>query len=398
MTLRPIVVGAALVAAIGACDQQLTVPGQCPEFCPGGNSQVAEIVIPVTLDSDTTFVGYVGNLEVPALLVSEGIEPGEARAWYQFPSRPDTVLVDEWLPYTIDSVAFSFPMVGLDTLRDDLRLILHRVPITLDTTVTFEEMEALLTDESVVDTVALADTLRAGQVARFVLSGDVLSRLEFPADDSGFLGLGIRLVPGTGSGVRLGSLGGSAPPVWTTYARVEVSDTARQRQSLSFGADQNGYIMARPPITDPDALWLGGLPSARSVLRFELPLNIRDSALILRATLELVPASPFAGIPGDPGILQVRGVLRDLGGKSTPTFTAVGARELPSSGSETISVEVQSVVELWRGANGLPQMLYLNMLFDGGSFDRPLFRSTRSGMGAPQLRIDYLVPGRTEQP
>ena len=76
---------------VAGCEEELTVPGRCPELCPGGQPTVFDTVIPALEASDTTFFGYSGHLGITSLLVSNGLEAGEARAWVRFPERSDSI-------------------------------------------------------------------------------------------------------------------------------------------------------------------------------------------------------------------------------------------------------------------------------------------------------------------
>ena len=69
-------------------------------------------------------------------------------------------------------------------------------------------------------------------------------------------------------------------------------------------------------MADPSLLAIGGAPSARSLIRFPWPPFLRDSAQLMRVTLELVPTAPFTGLKGDTAFVQARPLLADFGGKS----------------------------------------------------------------------------------
>ena len=81
------------VLVVAGCTEELTVPGQCPELCPGGQPVVLDTILLATEGSDTAFFGYSDRATISSLLVSDSIAAGEARSWVRFPQRSDSVTV-----------------------------------------------------------------------------------------------------------------------------------------------------------------------------------------------------------------------------------------------------------------------------------------------------------------
>jgi hypothetical protein len=155
------------------------------------------------------------------------------------------------------------------------------------------------------------------------------------------------------------------------------------------------------PLPDDAFLTVGGEPSARALLRFNLPEDIEDSATIVRATLELVPRSPMLGLPSDPALLQAKALLADLGAKSPVTTDVrfITSDTLAVGSADTVRLDMTPIVRLWQSASERPEAVFLSLLPEGGSFTRPVFGSTRSGtVGAPRLRVTYLKPFPFENP
>jgi hypothetical protein len=132
------------------------------------------------------------------------------------------------------------------------------------------------------------------------------------------------------------------------------------------------------------------------MLRFVLPPVIRDSATIVRATLELTPVTPITGLPTDPALIQTRAVVTDVGGKSPVTVPVVGGipvipADTVESGASSVSVEVVRLIELWRNSH-LPNALVVSIAPEAGTFSRPVFYSSRAADPAvrPRLRISFL--------
>ena len=395
-------VGLTLLLLLVGCEEELTVPGRCPELCPGGQPTVFDTIIPAIDAGDSSFFGYSGHGALTALLVSDGLEAGEARAWTKFPERPDSItVVGTRYAYTVDSVVFTFFLLARDTLVDDLKLFLHRAPRTIDSLATFEDISAALVPETLIDSIMVPDSVRSGTIQVKISDSTTLANL-IPADDTGRLALAVRMNAEESTGIRLSAMGGSGGGGrFITYARIDVADTSLQRQTLALNSEDNGFALADQdePI-DPDLLYVGRVPSSRSLLRFQVPEFFNDSAVrLVRATLQLTPAEPILGLRGDPGVVDVRGTSVDIGAKSTPFFQVNGSKALPASSSDVFEIEILDVVQFWRlGEAGLAPTLVLALAPDGGSFHRPVFFSTRQALDGPRLRITYLRPSAVEQP
>ena len=394
----PAVTVAALLTA-AACQEKLATPADCPELCPGGSLTVRDTVLLPLAGQDSSYTGYVSQGAVPALLVSDGLAAGEARAFADFPRQSDSITVDGLQHvYTTDSVAITFSVIARDSAVHDLRLLLHRVSPFLDTLSTFEEVDSALTPAALVDSILVPDTLKTGPV-RLVLSGDDLAKLVPFDGDSGRIGLGLRVRGSAPTGVRLSSLSStSGLPTILTYARIDGTDTSRQHQLLTRVADTANYVINGPPPPDPGVLFLGGKTGTRTLIRFAVPASIKDSATVLRATLELTPVDTILGLPNDPGTLDFRAVLTDLGAKS-PAITSVGATLAVAAGATAVQqADVRSIVATWFTAHPPPNAIFIGLFQEGGTFTRPEFLSTGAASGGPRLRITYALPSHPGHP
>lgn len=386
----------AIAGMLVACQEELTSPVDCPELCPGNSLIVRDTTIEAVFDRDSTFTGYLKATDIPALLVSNGLAAGDARTWATFPSRSDSVTVDGLAhALTLDSAAITFHVLALDKTVSGTQLVVHRIAPLLDTNTTFAEIDAQLTPESVIGSIAVADTGNA----RLVLSGDVLQKIAVTEADSFRLGIGLRVDAPSPTGIRLASLNfDSRPPTMTLYGRIVIADTAKQRQTLTAVADSANYVIEAPPPPGQEHLFLGGKRGSRAILRFAPPAALKDSAIILRATLELTPAGPLLGLTGDPAHLEVRGVLADVGAKS-PYLTGVNASALLLADASAVqSVDIRAVVGTWFIADAPPSTLVIGINPEGGSLARPEFFSTRSPSGRPRIRITYALPSQPGHP
>ena len=403
---------ALMAGGLVGCQENLTTPGQCPDLCPGDRIVVRDTIISAAAGADSTYVGYTPRAARQVLLVSDGLAAGEYRSFVVFNKHSrDSVPVDGTnRVFEIDTVAISFLVEVRDTAVKNLHLYFYRIPIGTDTTATFDGLESLLNPANLLDSARMNDTLKTGRVEA-IFAGDRMATVLPSAEDSGRFGVGLRVRADAPTGVRIAldplQLG-SGPLFEYRGTALAVADTSKRRQRLQIRLEsvaRTGYVqnVDLAENRDPNLLYIGGPQAARSLLRFAVPAFIRDTAQIVRATLLLTPASPLAGL----GNTRVRdsvgalGVVVDLGAKSpTTTFGFVPRGGLVEGTASVASVDVYSLVANWQTAGGAPQAIFLQHSDEtlGGGFMQPVFYSTRSPIGRPQLRITYGVPTKPGQP
>src|SRR5690606_28697202 len=387
----------AAVLAVAACQEKLTAPGDCPALCPGGDLELRDTVL--TPDSANTYPlvgGYVERGIGQSILVSNGLPADDARGVIRFVPRADTVLVDgEWLPYTIDSISLFIGVAGRDTLAPGLELLVYRLPVELaDSTSSFADIQALLVDANVIHTIAVPDTLESG-VIETVYSGAELAAFDIPAADSGALGIALALNAPTTTGIRIGGIaGGTLVPRFVTHVTVDVEDEDDENQTISRAGAFTSWVSAVDRVIDFSRLEIGGAPSTRGLIVFPFAGQLRDSAGIVRATLELTPAQTIIGLANDPAVLQVRAILANFGAKSPPISTSNvqgGTAVLRAPIDTVISVDVTSIVRAWQAADSIPTALLLDLQPEAATFTHLTFESTSSPM-QPRLRVTYSLP------
>jgi hypothetical protein len=211
------------------------------------------------------------------------------------------------------------------------------------------------------------------------------------------------------TGARLGAVAAGNGGVFVTYATLDIPDTGTAKlRTLSISPTFNSSVKAVPQTDDSTLLAVGGEPSARALIRFQLPARIKDSATVVRATLELTPVSPILGLPTDAARIQARAILTDLGAKS-PAGAGVGRSGLFAppvdtidAGATTVRFEAVRLVEGWLSPTSRPSALVLSLVsnLEAASFSRPVFYSTRAADQAlwPRLRISYLLSFPFENP
>ncbi|HWB43160.1 MAG TPA: hypothetical protein VG500_18000 [Gemmatimonadales bacterium] len=392
-----------LAAAGTGCQERLTGPGECPELCPGGESPVFDLVLNPLANSDTSYTGYVARTSAGALLTSNGLPASEDRAVYRFNARADSIAVRDTLrPYTVDSALLAVNLIARDTLVNGLKLYLYRIDPAVDIDDTFESVDAQLLPAAIIDSIEVPDSVNAG-LLQTVIRGADLAKVALPVGTGGVLAIAVGMAADQPSGVRLGASAAGTGPSFISYVTLDVPDTGSVRhQSVTRAPAFNATFTRTPVVPDDAFLTIGGEPSSRALLRFDLPGPIEDSATIVRATLELVPVSPLLGLPTDPPALEARALFADLGAKSPVVTTDtrfIVADTLSIGTADTVRLDVTPIVRLWQSSTERPDAVFLRLLPEAASFTRPVFGSTRSGaVGAPRLRITYLKTFPFENP
>ncbi|MEO5826788.1 MAG: hypothetical protein ABIR59_12935 [Gemmatimonadales bacterium] len=382
----------ALVIAVSACTEKLTAPGSCPSLCPGGDVDIRDTVLTAVASGDSSFTGYQGRSDPVSLLLSDGAPYGQSRAVIRFARRGDSVLVRDTLrTFTVDSVALGVILQRRDSTVGGMVLELYRLPRSIDTLSSVAVIDAAMTPSSLLAEIPIADSDRSGEL-RVRLTAEALTKLAFLPSDTTKLQIGLRLRSNGGGAIQVGALNsGSSTPLYTTYVTANIADTTVRKQVLTRAPEFN--FTARDDFGPAPAnlLEVGGFPASRSFIRFALPPFLRDSATILRATLELTLSAPLAAIPGDTARLDARAVLVDFGAKSPVVFDRLVSTSLTRNMGSTVQVDLVGLVQLWQGSNPLPSIIRLSILQEGATFIAPLFGSTRQGI-PPRLRITYRPP------
>jgi hypothetical protein len=161
------------------------------------------------------------------------------------------------------------------------------------------------------------------------------------------------------------------------------------------------FVFDPPPTLDDSTLTVGGVPAARSVMRFTISRALRDSVSIVRATLVLVPASPIVSAPDDSMGLWVRRAIADFGAKSplaqpNPLLpadsTAINVAVVPTGVTDTVNVEITQMIRFWQADTAAPHTLVLMeaQSREGGSFASLRLFSSRVPAFRPVLHITYI--------
>ena len=382
--------------ALIACQEKLTSPGGCPELCPSDNLVIEDIVLDAQLDS--TFTGFLGAGDGSRLLLANGLGGEDYISVVRFARRSDSITVRDTIrPFAIDSVLLTVNVEGRDPAVTGLTLEVYKLPpsIALDASTTHAEVAAALLPERRIRVVPIPDDFASGPL-RMMFAGSELEEIAFAPEDDNVLRLAFRLVAPTPTGLLLASSAtGSTGPGFITFTRVALPDTTVRQPLPRIVQFQTSLDATPSPAPSPDLLTVGGAPSSRAILRFALPARIRDSAEIIRATLQLVPVAPFSGMVGDSASIDTRGVFSDLGAKSpriSSSDVLIVRQRVVAGSTDTLFLEVTPVVRLWASDPAPPAALFLALDPEAASFTLAQFGSSRTPDARPTLRITYALP------
>ena len=411
MTRRRLaLVGAVLLAA--ACVERLTAPGHCPDFCPSGQITVVDTLLTTSINRDSSYRGYVVSYQSPVMLAA--FLPGatgtlDGRPIFRFNGfgpRFPVSSVDTGQIRGADSARLQVYIVRHDTATHNLRLQFYRLPITIDTTTTFDAVAASF-NNAPFKTVNV-DTLLAQPGRKDTVTGDsvvvdtVNHRLQlslkfdtaaarYVATDSGVVAYGIRIAADTLASIAFGK--GAVGPVLQWYLRVDsLGITQVARTPGVLGPTLANFVFAPSPAPLDATLAVGGVPSARGLLRVAFPKFIRDSSHIIRGTLFLVPAVAARGAPADSFVMEARTVLADFGRKS-PIDSRLGETIVIHPGAtDTVKIEVTNMLQLWAADTTHPTVFLLRSQAEAQYFGEIRFYPSKAAAFRPTLRITYVKP------
>ena len=408
MTRRRLaLVGAVLLAA--ACVERLTAPGHCPDFCPSGQITVVDTLLTTSINRDSSYRGYVVSYQSPVMLaafLSDTTDTLDGRPIFRFngfgPRLPISS-VDTGQILGADSARLQLYIVRRDTATHNLRLQFYRLPTTIDTTTTFDAVAAAFNNAPVRPTVNV-DTLLAQPGGKDPVTGDSVvvdtvnhrwllslkfdtAAARYVGTDSGAVAYGIRIAADTLASIAFGK--GSVGPVLQWYLRVDSLGMPVARKPGILGTTLANFVFTPPTAPLDSTLAVGGVPSARSLLRVAFPKFIRDSSQIIRGTLFLVPAVAARGAPADSFVMEARTVLADFGRKSPIDARLDDPIVIHPGATDTIKIEVTNMLQLWAADTTHPTVFLLRPRAEAQYFGEIRFYPSKAAL-RPTLQITYV--------
>jgi hypothetical protein len=408
--------------AVTACSEKLEGGASCPLLCAQQSAQLTDTTIDGVV-FDTTVVGLPPiGAERLLMLASHG-DSLDARAIVRFDTIPQSFTARNSLDSVI--VRLDTAMLWVPILKPDSA---HRPsgPITI---------EAYNVDSIPADSVTLPTDTVASVIAtlfrpdRFLSSRtfapeSLLDTLKIPLPTDSVLDrikngqslrVGFRIVtsPSNGYDLQLGTTQVGAP---VTLHLVPSTDTGAAPVNVTplsktpFGqaflagplADYSIIVKGGSALSSANLIAVGGVPSRRALLRFDVPSRIVDSTTIVRASL-LLTQTPNrtlttkdsvyvfpAAVLASSSITDTRTLLQFVGAIGQFGLDSV-AMSPADSGLRTF--EIVPLVRTWRGTTNdiSPRAIALRSNGEGGSPAEINFFSSRVG-GAlrPRLRITYV--------
>ncbi len=417
-----LLLGLPLAAVVGACAEDIDTGATCPLLCPGQNVVLIDTVIEPAYTFDSTFVGFpLQGLDASILLTS----------W------PDTLDVRGVVRF--DTLVRKYIPVGGDTLvtithvdSAFLTLRITRTGLPLPFRFGIEAYDVF--DSTVADTAPAGllphyddptrllgaisfDSTTFTDSARIRIPLDTAKLREILATPERRLHVGLRLqssnpvamlvtpyLPG-GDGPRLEYRVDPDTAVAKVSALQPSSTTPRSPGLVAGDFVDFQLVASAPDHRVPGTFVAGGLPGARTYLRFDLPRWLTDSVGVIRARLELVQDPVYGPASTDTMTLVTHLVvagheLTDLRRAAT-LLTSGGIyantlRMLPSD-SGVRAIEMNTLVRLWATTNGqkpLPSAIVLRSNNEGTSAVSARFfsRTAADPTLRPRLRVTY-TPG-----
>jgi len=423
-----------LVAA--ACTEQSTSPGVCPTFCPAGSIDIHDTILAAIIERDSSFRGYVPSYQAEAMTAADVPGVVESRAFFATdtmfrrvtPKLGDTTTV----PISVDSTRVRFVIVRRPKNTTNLRLRLYQLPTTVDSTSDFASLDSYF-NGPVVDSLNVSDLLALpaigdtqtirlwGDSIRVDTAGHVLqiSRVDsslavyFNLDslqaplsdpDTGRLAFGVRVAADSLASVTLGTTesGGNAPLV-RRFFHYTIPDTVSATPDSVVHTDRalanrfDNFVFTPPTPPSDSNLAVGGVPSARSLLRVAMPAFLHDSIDVVRATLVLVPVNAVQGAPSDSFKVEAHALAADLGAKS-PLSSLAGSKIIHIGSPDTVNIELTTLVRSWSLDTTLTTAFILGQVPEATSYTEVRFYSSRAPAYRPALHVTYVKRFRFGEP
>lgn len=396
-----------VAAAVTACREDVTAPGACPEFCPAARLETRDTLLTAAISDAQSYSGYVQPHRATTLqVVSDGVRQ-VSRMLVRFRAfSPEIAEGGELVPVEqVDSFRLRLSILRRREDRTGYELEIHRLPVTIDSATSFADATPYFADSTLLATVLLpdsveGDTVGVADTVVVTLPTDAFPTLE---PDSFATAVGVALRADQAGYVDLPAVErGGTTSALTWFVKIDSSGTLvdrREARSPSFDT----YVVDSLTSAPDEALLVGGVPSARTFLRFDLPPEILRASTIVRATLLLVPAGPLVGAEGDTTTLAAFPLGIDYGPKSKPEVLPADTlgrerADLVVGTTDSIVMDVTRILLPWQSDTTVSQSLLLLLSPEGGSIAELRLASPTSPTGRPAIRITYVPFFSYEEP
>jgi hypothetical protein len=397
---------AALFISFASCSENLDSSAVCNVLCPAVGGEIQNI----TLDAvvlDTTVQALSGLGTEPALLLASRGDTLDTRVIIRYDSLPSNFTPASDTARPITSVDSAYILFTLDTLSikgpGPVTIEAYDVDTTADDSVTAAVL-ALFRPDRFISSQTFTRAQLTDSLKYFISNDTLLAKIQ----NKQRLRIGLRATGPVSSQLRLASTEGGLPPDLFFRATpdtatkplfvVPLSSTPAD-ESIAAGHLSDYTIIAKaPPAAAAQDLAAGGLPPRRVYVRFDIPLNIVDSSIVVRATLLLNQIANPSIDPTDtvkllPGLVLAGAAVRDPSKASQiETDIARDTIYLTPGGSGLTQVELANAFAIWRAQSpdSTPRAIILRSVTEGNSPLEIRFSSSEAATALrPRLRISF---------
>lgn len=387
----------ALAAAALACQDVVSAPAVCPEFCPQGQIEVRDTILPNSVEPVGSYDGYTLPHEAREIQIVGPGGPAESRALFEFAaftaaySGSDTSVKNTILQ--TDSVRITLHLSRRTSGSRGVVLAVHEIPGHLDSTTSYDQVAPYFEDSTLVTTLAVPDSLTQGTLSATAPA----SQLRHFQQDSLTVRLGIRIRSLEPAFVSLADSDSVAMARITRFVQVDSSTgTKRVTRSDSRVVFFRTFLVDPARVPVPQGLLVGGPTAARAFIKLRIPSGILDSTQVVRGTLLLPQARAGFGAPGDTFRLRAHALGADFGPKSPliaqqNDTSSAGSARIAAASTDTAAVDITNVLRAWRGNPSLPHSIMLRVVPEATSINQFEVPGPQSGV-QPVLRITYGLP------
>jgi hypothetical protein len=399
---------------VTACSEQLTAPGDCPNFCSTSALSMIDTLLPGAIAQDSSLgrpIGYVSPQSAVALL-AVSTPARESRPILRTLPVPARLVVNgdttTGAVVGVDSLRLTLTITRRDTATHNLALSLYALPLTIDTTTAFDDLDGPFAAAPVrrlnVDSLLAKPGLRDPATRDSAIVDSVNHRITvwigldsaqvpFVTADSGKVAFGIRVSADSRASVALlsaesGAISTLGPSV-TWFLKVDSLglNVVHRTQFTAPSFDSFVFFPSAQPIGT--SLVVGGVPAARTIVRMALPRVIRDSSRVIRATLEFVAAAQLEGTAADSFPVVAYPVIADFGAKSPLNSTHIDTTWIAIALIDTVRIDVTNVLGLWATDSLQPTTVVLRQLPEGAAFAELRWHGSADVAQRPTLHITY---------
>jgi hypothetical protein len=397
---------AALIVSFASCTENLDSSAVCNVLCPAVGGEIQNI----TLDAvvlDTTVQALSGLGTEPALLLASRGDTLDTRVIVRYDSLPSKFTPAGDTAQPITSVDSAYILFKLDTLTikgpGPVTIEAYDVDTVANDTLTAAVL-ALFRPDRFISSQTFTKAQLTDSLKYFISSAALLAKIQ----NGQRLRIGLRATGPVSSQLRLASTEGGIPPNLFFRATPDTAtkplvvvplSTTPADESIAAGHLSDYTIIAKgPPPAAPSDLAVGGLPPRRIYVRFDIPRNIVDSSIVVRATL-LLNQIPNPSIdPTDvvqllPGLVLAGTAVQDPS-KAAQIETEI-ARDTVSvtpGGSGLTQIELANAFTIWRtqSPDSTPRAIVLRSVTEGNSPLEIRFSSSEAAAALrPRLRISF---------